>query len=200
MNKYIARQYGESVIPVKMKSSYISLNSSLINSDDKPSITVKYSKKLVPLLFYWRSVTVLTSTLNAKIPVGTFASAFSTYANGKGLKHKLNGNKLEISIDKIPQSFTLNDDYTLIIPIVAKISVERIWFSPEKNDLVLSYKITGDSTGEKSGTIMVADANKIQRLKFLQSKKNATIEYLNQYDDNIKAMAKNAVEQIISEL
>jgi hypothetical protein len=127
-----------------------------------------------------------TCTLNPKIPVNAFRSTVQSYANSKGLKQKLNGQKIELSVDKIPNVFVLNDQGH-IVWVVYAFGWDVITFRPDSQELVVSYKITNGNTETGKGVVRVANSDKVLRLRILQSIKNATGQYLNQYNENIKS-------------
>ncbi|MEO6453739.1 MAG: hypothetical protein ABIN97_06710 [Ginsengibacter sp.] len=63
--------------------------------------------------------------------------------------------------------------------------------------MVISYRILKDNTEKKQGTITVADPSRPQSLKFLQSVKKMTWNYLGEYDNIIKAMSKEFVDKLL---
>jgi hypothetical protein len=197
MNKYVVNQYGESITMKKIKSDYISITSPLLTDNAIPSESFKKTKKVVPLLLYLRIYYQTSCTLNPKIPINQYSSALATYANQKGLKQKLNGGELELSIDKVPLTFSFNDDYQFLLFV----SWERIYLLPQKQEMLLSYKVTNNNGEEvKKGIITVPDQNNVQGKRYFQSVRNATGEYLVQYDENIKSMARYTVDELIREL
>ena len=197
MNKYVVNKYGTTVTAKKIKSDYISITSPLLNDNPMPSESLKKTKKVVPLLLYIRVYYQTFCTLNSKIPINQFGSALATYANSKSLKQKLNGRKLEVSIDKVPLTFSFNDDYQFLLLV----SWERIYLMPQSQEMVLSYKVSNDSGEEvKKGTISIPDPNNIKGTRYFQSVRSATREYLQQYDENIKIMAKYTVDELMKEL
>jgi len=197
MNKYVVNRYGESVTVKRIKSDYLSITSPLLTDNAIPSESVKKTKKVVPLLLYIRIYYQKSCTLNPKIPVNQFSSALATYANAKNLKQKLNGGKLELSIEKVPLTFSFNDDYQFLLFV----SWEKIYLQPQNEEMILSYKVINDNGQEtKKGTLSVPDRNNIRGTRFFQSVKSATGEYLLQYDENIKSMARYTVDELMKEL
>jgi hypothetical protein len=157
-----------------------------VTAEQKTSETKKQTKNFLPLLFYWQYDYMNTCTLNPKIPVNAFRSTVQSYANSKGLKQKLNGQKIELSVDKIPNVFVLNDQGH-IVWVVYAFGWDVITFRPDSQELVVSYKITNGNTETGKGVVRVANSDKVLRLRILQSIKNATGQYLNQYNENIKS-------------
>lgn len=200
INKWVDNHYGESLnAPSKTKADYIAVTSPLVTADLKASETKKQVKNFLPLLFYWQFDYVNTCTLNPKIPVNTFRSTMQSYANSKGLKQKLNGQKIELSVDKIPNVFVLNDRGHMVWLIYA-FSWDNITFRPDNQELVVSYKITRDNVETGKGVVTIPNTDKVLGLRFLQSIHKAADQYLDQYNENIKAMSKVAVDKIIADV
>lgn len=199
MNKWIATEYGETTDLKKSRSDYITVSSPLITSDDRTSTAAGRTKSFLPLIVYWKWHYELSGKLNAKVPLNIFTSAFTTYANSKGMKQKLDGAKLELTVSQIPVSFSFNDDQRMY-GFIYYVVVEKVYFAPQKNELVVAYRLTKNNSEIKSGILNIPDANKIQNLRYWESAKKATHEYLSQYDENIKSMAKAAADKILGEL
>ena len=200
MNKWIASEYGETVDINKNKSDYITVTSPLINDDPHASKGMQKTTAFLPLIFYWKVNYHVSETLNPRIPVNVFTTTFTNYANSKGLRQKLDGAKLELTINKIPVTFSLNQDDRVYYFILFYIHSEKIYLLPEARELSITYKLTRNNAVIKNGVLNIPDQNKIQKTRFLESMKKATSEYLSEYDDNIRAMAKSAVDKIITEL
>jgi len=200
INKWVDNHYGEDLsAKPKTKSDYWSVTSGLITDDRHASNGTTQTKNMLPLLFYWQFDYMNITNLNAKLPINTFISAFQNYANAKGLKQKLNGQKLQLSIDSIPDMFVLNDREHMVWVIYAY-AWDRVSFRPATTPLVVSYKIMQGSAVTKSGTVTVANTDTALYLKFLQSVRKGADQYLDQYDANIQAMAKKAVDNIAAGL
>jgi hypothetical protein len=72
---------------------------------------------------------------------------------------------------------------------------------PQSQEMVLSYKVSNNNGEEvKKGTISIPDPNNIRGTRYFQSVRSATREYLQQYDENIKSMAKYTVDELMKEL
>lgn len=198
VNSWVSDKYGTTLnSKVKIKDDYLSISSRLITKDPAASSTVKKTKHVLPLLFYWKLDYMNTCTLNPKIPINTFIATFQSYANSKGLKSKLNGQKIAITIEKMPNVFVINDKAQIVWVIYA-FGWDIFSITPESSDMVVSYRILKDNSEIKKGVITTTDANKaMTHLRFVKS---GTLEYFAQYDENIKAMTKKVAEKIMAEL
>lgn len=197
MNRYVSSRYGDNIELKKIKSDYITITSPLETGSGVPSQSTKKTKKALPFILYMRFYYQTSCTLNSRIPINQFSTALALYANSKKLKEKLNGGKLELSIDKLPLSFSFNDDYQFLILV----QWEKIYLLPQSQEMTINYKVTDSNGAEtKKGILTIPDLNKIKGTRYFQSVRSATSEYLTQYDENLKAMARYAVDQLIVSL
>ena len=112
----------------------------------------------------------------------------------RGLTKQLNGDKLELTIEQIPSSFSVVMNEQMIIPVYP-ISWTKVYVEPDYKDLIVAYK-----TASKTGTITIKNPDRKNGFNFLQSWKSATSEYLSNYDAMMNEMAKSFVEQLGKEL
>lgn len=185
----------------KLKTSdYITIKTPELAKSDLPSVSQKGDGKFIPAIFYWKSERTVVSTLNPFIPVVNINSTIIQYANTKGLRQKLNGEKIELTINKAPSAFTLLDRYQLFFFVVFYIQKENIFINPQSQDLIISYRKLKDNAQTKSGSITIHDPSKSMRLKFFQSVKKMTGNYLEEYDNIIKSMSKEFVDKLLTEI
>lgn len=199
IDKWTTAQYGTTVQSKIRTNDYISIKVPG-TSNDFVSSTVKRKMKLVPALFYWQWEYGTTTTLNSLIPSNYFSTAVIPYANSKKLKDKLNGQKLELTINKMPAVFSVVDKGGLVFLVLYYIDWDRIFMDPQKQDMVLTYRLLKDGAETKTGTITVADRNKPLNVKVLHSVKKTFWSYLDQYNANIQAMSKEAIDKLIADL
>jgi hypothetical protein len=201
IDKWVAHEYKD--VPLtpdrKKASDYISIKDTFPSMDQRYSTTEDKSGSLLPLIFYWHKNYIFPCTLNPQLSVNNFTSSFMAFASSRRLKQHLNGRRVEISISSIPHSFTLGDNDHMIWLIYAY-EWSYIDLKPGTDDLVLSYRILQGSDEVKTGTISIPDANRRVQLKMFQSLRKMTYNYLDQFNENITAMSKKAVDQLISEL
>lgn len=201
MDRLITKVYGDAPAnPIKKKSDYIAVQTNLIVTDGKPSLTVKEKRKMLPLFFYWNWDYLNLITLNPNIPIASFNTTILSYANTKGLKDKLNGRKIELSIDSIPNLFSIEDKGWLVFVILGHFGSEVITINPHNKNLSVSYKILQDNTIIKTGVINIENHDPRIRRKFFQGSNKMTKIYLGNYDENIKLMSKKVIDALILEL
>jgi len=202
VNSWIDKEY-EGSFPSKLKTSdYITLKNEapVIVSPNKTAITNKGKRKILPALVYWHWEYSAISTLNNNIPFNNLNASIITYANAKNLRQKLNGQRLELSIQKIPVTFSLADKGGLVFLLLYYFGWENFYVIPEKDDLVVSYKLFKDTTETKQGTISIASKDKEVAQKIFQGTKKMLWQYLDKYNDNVKLMGKDVVDKLIEEL
>ena len=185
----------------KLKTSdYIIIKTPDLPQKDQASVSEKGKGKFIPALFYWKSEHTIVSSLNPYIPIGLMNSTIIQYANTKGLKQKLNGQKIELTINKFPLVFTFTDRYQLFFFVVFYVQSEHLFIGPQKENITVSYKILKDNAETKNGTITIADPDKVVNQKLFQSVKKMTWNYLDEYDNNMRAVSKEIVDKLLLEL
>lgn len=183
----------------KKANETIVVTSPLITTNDKTSTSESKTVGFLPLIVYWRWDYKNTCTLNPLIPISNFSKSF-TIALNKGLKDKLAGKRIELSIEKIPNQFAIDDiGHSIFLGLYA-INWDNVYIKTENKDLVLSYKVIENSVSVKNGIIQLAYVDDKKQLGYFKSWKTATTEYLSQYDLNISALAKQAADKLIKEL
>ncbi|HWK07236.1 MAG TPA: hypothetical protein VNS58_26575 [Puia sp.] len=201
INKWVSRHYDGAVPPVTAKANEsIVISTSLVPADDKLSHTEKNTSHFLPLLFYWQWDYKNTCTLNPRIAVNNFTSTVESYAGKKGVKQKLHGQRLQLSVDQVPNTFAV-DDKGHVIWVIYAFTWDVLTVQPERTDLVVSYKLLqADGTEVKKGLITIPNSDKGIVLQMFQSLRKKTGEYLDQYDAQVTAMSKAVVDKLLTEL
>lgn len=200
VDKWVAMQYeGAITAQPKKTNDYLVITSGMSQPGVKASITTGNTSHFLPLLFYWQWDYKKTCVLNPKIPIDNFTNSVVTYAARKGLKQKLNGSRIELSIDKIPDAFAI-DYYGHVIWVIYAIKWDKLTIQAEKQAMVVSYKVMQGDKEMKTGVITVPDMNTDEVQKMFQSTKKRTWAYLERYDSNITSMSKLVIDKLITEL
>lgn len=199
VNKWVDEHYNSTLPTTKKKSDFVSVTSNIAPMGQQLSNTTKKTTNFLPLLFYWQWDYVNTCTLNPQIPVNQFTTTVLNYAN-KGLKQKLAGQRVEFSIEQLPNIFAIHDQSHMIW-VIYTISWEHISIQPNSTEMVVSYKVLNDqNTVTKNGTITVTNEIKQKDLKLFRSLKKTTWQYLDDYTTSITSMSKKAVDKLVAEL
>ena len=201
INKWVTRHYKDAAPPVAAKANdVITVKTSLIPVDDKLSHTEKKTSHFLPLLFYWQWDYKNTCTLNPTIPINNFTSTVESYSGRRGLKQKLHGQRLELSVEQMPNTFAV-DDKGHVIWVIYAFTWDVLTVQPERTDLVVSYRLLqADGTEVKKGVITIRNNDKGIVLQMFQSLKKKTGQYLDQYDEQVTAMSKAVVDKLLTEL
>jgi len=128
-----------------------------------------------------------------------FNSSFISYANSIGLQQKLNGQRLEISIENIPNSFIyrLKGEFILIRGFVLSANKENI--VPEKQELRLSYKLITGTNENKTGSIAITCND--QPVRNVWGPTEIFIgNYIGIYDEDMINLSKDAVDDILTDI
>jgi hypothetical protein len=196
MDAYVGSQFNNELPrPPKKTDSSIVVTSSLHSDPKVISVTEKKNKNVLPLVLYWTYDYRHTCTLNTAIGTSYFQKAIYQQANK--LRQKLNGRQLELSIDQIPNSFAIVDKGTLLLIII---HWHKLYVEPDAKDLSVSYRILQNGAELKAGKITVTNIEKNRGIRFAQSWKSSSSEFLTRYSLDVPEMAKTVVNKLMQEL
>ncbi len=197
INKWVAHHYDpDAVGPAKRKNEQIIITSKMPDAGLLPSTTEKTSHVL-PLILFWKLDYRNTCTLNPQIGVNRFSAAVYTYSTSR-LKGKINGGRLELTIEQLPHVFLLEDKGWIVLP---GFGTETLSIQPTVADLIVSYHLFDKSGAEiKSGSLTIADPDRPTLLRTYHSLKKMTWEYLDRYDEYLTGMSRHLIDQLTSEL
>ncbi len=195
------KKYYANTIPEKIKGNdYISFNVENTLPANVISETKKTKNKLLPALFYWKWRTENTSVINNMMPIQYFTSSFVAAANSKKIKDKLNGGTLAITVKENPSNFVYVDDGWMVFVLLAYFGKESITIEPSNTKFSVNYSISYPSGETKTGLISTYNINREKAPRYFQNVKGFTREYLASCDNNIKAMAKDLVNDLVVQL
>jgi hypothetical protein len=199
MDSFVAQQYNNQLPkPTRKSSENLSVQSAMPSGGSEISTTVHKTDKFLPLLVYWHVKESQNCTLNTAIA----QTSISNILNGsstKVLEQKLNGQKLELSIEEVPTGFSLIDDAHAIWLLYA-ISWSKVYVQPDAKDLVVSYKVMQSDSTFKTGKVTVRNTQPSKNLRFFQSWKSAVSEFIQSYNSNLTIMARSLVSKLSEEL
>ncbi len=196
MDAFVAEQYNNELPkPDKKKNPDITVSSFIPSDPVKISVTEKNRTKVLPLIVYWQYDYRHTCTLNPAIGVHNFRKTISQQTNK--LNQKLNGQQLELNVEQVPGAFAIVDKGHIVIFFI---HWNRLYIEPDSKDLIVSYKVSKNGAETKSGRITIKNTLQNQDLRFFQSWKSATSEFLGQYNVTVADMSKSFVTQLIQEL
>ena len=199
VDRQVAKQYSDVPETKKKKQTdNISITSSLTSTNGQISTTETKTSNMLPLIVYWKWDYTNTCTLNPQIPINNFITTVNSYAN-KGLKAKLAGQSLELSVDKIPNKFQILDKAHLIFFGYA-FGWDNVSMKALDMEMAVSYRVLKDNLETKKGTILIPSFDDKKPLGMFKNWKTATNEYLTQFDENISTMSKLVVDKLINEL
>lgn len=200
MDAYISDQYNNEIPKVNKRKQVpdITFSSALPAATTNISTTAPHTK-ILPLIVYWSIDSRHTSTLNSGIAATNFCNEVNALAK-KGLTQKLNGQKLELTMEQAPATFALVDKTHAIWLLIYAIHWDKVYIEPDVKDLVVSYKLYNADNTIKTGKITVKNTENNKNLRFFQSWKSAVSEHLADYDTNVTAMTRKFVDQLMKEL
>lgn len=164
------------------------------------SITsTKVKSQFIPAILYWQWNNTIKCEVNPVIVGQAFQENFLQFADSLKIKEKLQGRKLEIKLESIPNSFVYTHKGNSVILIFAYTFSELEAIYPHELDLIVSYKLT--QNGSKVGEGKLTSSNKDQPISNeWKSTKKFTWLYIDQFKLNTKLMTKDIVEKLIAEI
>lgn len=163
-------------------------------------VTFKQVKsQFIPALLFWKYDYRYHAELQQKWVSDLFISDILEYSESLNLISKLQGKKLELSIERIPHSFAFVHQETVVILIFSYITQGGVFYVSEPQDLKITYNLIGEKGVEKTGQLFVPNGTKsIQNI--LKSTKKFTWEYIDTYRQNCREMSKVAVKMLVERL
>jgi hypothetical protein len=196
LNKFVAGQYGNELPPLfKDRNNEIIVTSADPFASGQLSTTVTKTSNMLPMLFYWQWDHQTICTLNPGILVNKFTNTIHIDAR-RELSEELHGQKLELTIEKLPHIFAFNDKEHMIWAIFHVFDWQKVSIMPSDNEMVVSYRLLNNDNVVKSGEITIpGNENKID-LRMFESWKAATSEYLAQYNYSIARMSHTFINEL----
>ena len=198
IDKEVAKQYQPILASkTKLQENNISVTSTLTSTGDQISTTESKTSNMLPLIFYWQWDYTNTCTVNPQIPINNFKAALN---NNEALKSKLAGQKLQISVSKIPHTFQILDKAHLIAFGIVNHGWDDFSMKSTDMEIAVSYKVINNNIETKKGTISIPNFDDKKSLPMFKNIKKALKEYLIQFDENLTSLSKLVADRIASEL
>lgn len=199
LDAFVAEQYGNQVPKLNKKNaSNVAVSSALPKTVEAISISKNKTSNVLPLIIYWHYEFRRICELNPDIAVNNFTNSINQ-ASSKTLMQKLEGKKLELTVEQAPVAFS-HTEKTNMIFVVYLISWSRLSVEPDFKDLVVSYKLTNADGSQKTGKIQVKNPMRDKGLRLFQTWKSAISEYITEYNLTINSMAKSFATELAKEL
>lgn len=164
------------------------------------SITsTKVKSQFIPAILYWQWNNTIKCEVNPTIVGQSFQENFLRYSDTLKVQEKLQGRKLEMKVEKIPNSFLYTHKGNSVILIIAYTVSDLEAIFPQEQDLVVSYKLTKNGLTIKEGKLTTS--NKDQPIKNVwKSTKKFTWLYIDQFKQNNKILTKEIIEKLMTEI
>lgn len=194
LDAHVRKEYNNELPKPRKAKADIVVNMMTPTGGTVISTTKHKTDKFLPLLFYWKYDHRQACELNNSIALTQFSNTINSAA-AKPIEQKLNGQKLELTIEQIPSAFSIVAKEN-VVWLVYAIHWAKIYVEPDPTDLVVRYKL-GES---KTGTITIKNISTNQNIRFFQSWKSATNEQLSDYNAKLGLMTKSFITKLAAEL
>jgi hypothetical protein len=153
----------------------------------------KIRNLFIPAIVFW----FWENTLQCEIDPRTVGEKIAhDIAQHPELSKKMKGNKLELSIEAVPNEFIYSHKGYVLFVMFYAFSGESETIVPVWNDLRVKYWITEPGAETIKGTIIVADKNAACN-NIWKTAKKFTWFYLEDYEINLKKMSNECTEKLI---
>ena len=164
-----------------------------------PVVSTKLKSIFVPAIIVWYSNVTIKCDISPALTGETFRDHFSFFADSLNLQEKLNGQKLEIAVEKVPSSFVYSQSTTAIFALVAAISSSNVYIQPLDQKLVVRYKVSNDSGMVKEGTVE-AYKKELPYGNLRWSTKKFVWNYMDRFKRTNRILSLEIVEKLLKEL
>ncbi len=199
-DKWVANYYGSVPAPIKKKNELITVQTNVASMGSVLSESRRKSASVLPLLIYWKWNYVNACQLNPQMALNGFISTVNSYA-GRVLKPKLNNQTIELTVEKIPSAFDLDDTGHYIYLGIYGFGWEMVTLVPQEHALQVSYKVINtDKSIAKTGTVTMPISIQPVKTGMYQSVKKKMNLYLEQYDAAMALMGRKLIDKLAAEL
>jgi hypothetical protein len=181
------------------KSDYLDVRSRELVWLDTLSRTRTMRSWCVPAIFYWGWGKTITCDLNPSIPLGILTEEFMHYADSIGLQGRLQGARLELTIERMPSRFIYQSDMTSVFLVFAYATTSSETLRPDGEDLVVGWSTHRDGRVLKSGTITIPDRDPGAGNVF-RSTRYFLRAYVDLYKGHVRYLGGRMMDQLMLEL
>jgi hypothetical protein len=153
----------------------------------------------VPAIFYWGWGKTITCDLNPSIPLGVLTEEIMHYADSVDLRHRLNGARLELTIENMPSRFMYNSEMTAVFLVFAYATTSAETLRPDGEELVVNWSTRSDVGVSRTGTITIPDRDPGASNVF-RSTRYFLRAYVDLYKDHVRHLGKRMMDQLTEEL
>ncbi len=198
-SSYVTQKLEQQIHAPDIQDKNISFDFSKLEVLDNSVEAEKSKSFFIPAILYWGWENTIQCKINPNLIEKSFKLTFLHCADSIGLLNNLEGKKLEISIEAMPTSFMYTNQGNAIIFIIAYTVSELEAIYPQRENLVINYKLIKDEQTIKSGKL--AAINNDQPIKNIwKSTKQFTWLYIDQFNNNTKMLTNDIVQQLLKNI
>ena len=199
-DKWVANYYGCVPEPIKRKNDLVTVQSTVASMGSVLSESRRKSVSVLPLIVYWKWNYVNACQLNPQMALNNFTTTVNSYAV-RVLKPKLPNQTMELTVEKIPSAFDLDNTGHYIFLGLYGAGWETVTLLPQEHAVQVSYKVINADKGiAKTGTVTVPISVQPVKAGLYQSVKKKMGLYLQQYDAAMMVMGRKLVDKLATEL
>lgn len=201
VDKLVAKYYEDVEVDIK-NTDYMQFSRDSSDLNNKVSTTNRVKKTLLPLLLYWNWNYEFHTEVNNSYALSSLSKEIAKYADTVGLKNKLNGNTLQLTLGEYSTNFDLNFRggvlYLMITAITTSLHLD---INPSKEFLYFSYQVMNGNKEIKKGKIKVRNpATSVTTTSEFAKPAMLVGDYLSKFEHGMKMVGKEVVDKLIVSL
>jgi hypothetical protein len=191
--------FKEKVTDVKSAPENISFDLTELGTINDTIVSTKIASLFIPAIFYWQWDNTIRCDISPQITGQNFKQNFIHFSDSLRLNEKLRGRKLDIKLEKLPNSFIYTHTGTVMIFMVAYYMRELKAVFTKEQDMVVDYKVIENNVIIKEGQLVAVDKAFGMKNHNNSAKKLSKLFMVN-FKKNSKNLTREIVEKLIDEL
>jgi hypothetical protein len=183
----------------EVKKDYLDVRSSELVWLDTLARTRTMRSWCVPAIFYWGWGKTISCDLNPSVPTDILTAGILQLADSVDLRTRLDGARLELTIEHMPSRFIYHSEMTTVYLVLAYVTTASETLRPDGEDLVVTWTTYRDTGMVKTGTITITEQDPGAGNVF-RSTRHFLRAYVDQYKDHVHRMGGQMMEQLLMEL
>jgi hypothetical protein len=196
---YVEPKFEENEAVILQKSENFTVDIAGLKDFKRTTISTKLKSQLIPAILYWQWDRRLQAEVNPQIVGNIFKKNFISLADSLKLEDKLQGHKLELKIEQVPNTFQYIHSGNTAIFLFFYILNDVYEVVPQEVDLMVSYKLSKNGELVKSGTLSAINIDKPVQNNW-KSPKKLTWIYIDQFKYHTFELSREIFKQLLGKI
>lgn len=175
---------------------YVFVNTNNIPLQNTMAASKKVKHRFIPAIVYWEWEKNLECTIDPQFAIHLFMEGAMKMAEEKELKKRLEGQKLEISFEEMPNKYLYSHKGFTIVFLFAYSVADAEHLFPSKNGFKIKYRLLKGDTETSTGEVILT-----HNLEAMHNTRSSTGKFtdafLDAYKLEIKRMGREFTNKLI---